>query len=153
MYEFGLQNCKSSKYPIDPGYHKYSDHNIEDYEDNGKYRSLIGSLLYLANNTRPDVAAAVGILAQRVSCPRRKDWIEAQRVLRYINGTKHIQLRLGKQHTDQLKTIIIHADADWAKTERIENLYRVLLYNGKVIYYAGLLKNSLLWLSRQRKQS
>lgn len=101
LCEFNLQKCKPSKYPIDPGYRKeIMQHNISEYEDKQKYRSLIGSLLYLSNNTRPDIAAAVGILAQKVSEPRRKDWVEAQRVFRYISGTRHLRLRLGNQDTD-----------------------------------------------------
>lgn len=34
--------------------------------DNEKYRRLVGSLLYIALNNRPDIAVSVSILAQKV---------------------------------------------------------------------------------------
>ena len=46
------------------------------------YRSLIGSLMYLANTTRPDIAFAVNRLARCVENPSKAHWVAAKRVLR-----------------------------------------------------------------------
>jgi hypothetical protein len=56
------------------------------------YRELIGGLLFVATRTRPDVAAAVGILARRLADPREIDWQAAKRVLRYLKGTASLAL-------------------------------------------------------------
>ena len=49
--EFKLEQTKGSKYPLDPGYHKLTDENF--VESNNDYRKLIGMLLY-DEKPRPD---------------------------------------------------------------------------------------------------
>lgn len=92
--EFQLEDSKGSKYPIDPGYHKIIVSN--DLESNNNYRKLIGMLLFVSTNTRPDISAAVNILAQRVSRPRELDMTEALRVVKYLLQTKENVLTLHK---------------------------------------------------------
>lgn len=42
--------------------------------DNAKYQKLLGSLLYISVNSRPDIAACVSYLVQQVSEPNQEDW-------------------------------------------------------------------------------
>lgn len=109
--EFNLENCKSAKFPLDPGYHKLEDKNF--LENNTKYRKLIGMLLYVSTNSRPDISAAVGILAQRVAKPRELDLTEALRIVRYLMSTKELKLILFKS-TDT-SSLQAFADSDWAE--------------------------------------
>jgi hypothetical protein len=51
------------------------------------YLEAIGSLLFLAVRTRPDIAVAVSILSKHVQCPRPFHWEGIKRVLRYLKGT------------------------------------------------------------------
>ena len=68
--EAGLVNAKISKVPLDPGYAKLeSSEQIPDHE----YRKLIGMLLYVSINSRPDITASVSILSQRMSSPTKVD--------------------------------------------------------------------------------
>ncbi|KAF5468920.1 hypothetical protein F2P56_013028 [Juglans regia] len=55
--------------------------------DAAAYRSLIGSLLYLAA-TRPDIMYATSLLSRFMQCPSQIHFGAAKRVLRYIQGTK-----------------------------------------------------------------
>lgn len=109
--EFQLENSKGSKFPLDPGYHKLI--NTDFLETNNDYRKLIGMLLYISTNTRPDISAAVGILAQRVAKPRQLDLTEALRIVRYLTSTKDIKLHM----FDEKETISLTAytDSDWAE--------------------------------------
>lgn len=50
------------------------------------YRSIVGSLLYLATRTRPDVAVATSILASHMHAPEEVHMKMAKRVLQYPNG-------------------------------------------------------------------
>ena len=68
----GLQEAKLSKIPLDPGYVKARE-DEKPMEDNNSYRKLIGKLLYIAVNTRPDIAASVSILRQKI-----KQWFSIQ---------------------------------------------------------------------------
>jgi hypothetical protein len=56
------------------------------------YAQLVGKLLYLANCTRPDIAAATSHLSRFMSKPTHSHWVQAKRVLRYLNGTKDLCL-------------------------------------------------------------
>ena len=59
------------------------------------YRSLVGTLNYLAVATRPDIAFAVGRLASVLDCYRPEHWDAAIRVVRYLKGTRTFRLTLG----------------------------------------------------------
>jgi hypothetical protein len=48
------------------------------------YAELAGSLLFLSQCTRPDIAHAVGVLSRNMSSPKLEHWELAKRVLRYL---------------------------------------------------------------------
>jgi hypothetical protein len=76
------------------------------------YRGIVGSLNYLAQSTRPDIA----FVAHRLSCfvnnPSKIHYVAAKRVLRYLKGTKDVEL-IYRKDTDGLKMSAV-SDADWA---------------------------------------
>ncbi|XP_074358006.1 secreted RxLR effector protein 161-like [Apium graveolens] len=51
------------------------------------YLSSIGALMYLANNTRPDIAFAVNLLARFSSDPTKRHLDEIKHIFRYLRGT------------------------------------------------------------------
>uniref|UniRef100_A0AAV1VEY0 Polyprotein n=1 Tax=Peronospora matthiolae TaxID=2874970 RepID=A0AAV1VEY0_9STRA len=55
--------------------------------ENRPYRSLAGSLLYVATGARPDIAFAVGRLSRHLKKPSEEHWNAAIRVLRYLKST------------------------------------------------------------------
>ena len=70
---------------------------------------MIGSLMYCATMTRPDIAYAVSMLSQYLEAPRTTHLKAAKRVLRYLLGTKHLKLVLGGN-----TSVVGFSDADWA---------------------------------------
>lgn len=110
--DFGLADAKPSNVPMDVSYRKQTDTG-DILISNDKYRSLIGSLLYVSVNTRPDIAASVGILSQKVERPTQDDWNELKRVVRYLKGTADLSLVIG--NNNQHENLIGYADADWAE--------------------------------------
>lgn len=126
----GLIDGKSQKYPLDPGYHKLEDDAMLD--DNSLYRTLIGKLLYVSINTRPDIAASVGILSQRVESPRQADLNEVKRVIRYLKSTIELRLKLSPSPNNPL---IAYSDADWAEDRQTRKSISgmiCLLYGGAI---------------------
>lgn len=75
------------------------------------YREAIGSLMYLACGTRPDIAFAVSCLARFSHSPKICHWEGVKRILRYLNGTKHHGILLGDVDAAPL---VIYTDADFA---------------------------------------
>ena len=51
------------------------------------YRSIVGSLMYLAGATRPDVCFAVNLLSRYVANPGKAHWRALIHLLRYLRGT------------------------------------------------------------------
>jgi len=66
--------------------------------------------MYLAVGTRPDIAFAVGRLAQHVEKPTKSLWVAVKRVLRYIAGTRSVGILY--QGSISL-TPIAYSDSDW----------------------------------------
>lgn len=95
---------------MDPSYIK-SDNNSKPFEDTTKYRSLVGALLYVAVNARPDVAVSVSLLGRKVSAPTEMDWVAAKRVVRYLKGTREYRVEFGAGKGWSLGG---YSDADWA---------------------------------------
>lgn len=56
------------------------------------FREAIGSLLYLANGTRPDITYAVNKLSRRQSCYTFDDWKQVLRIFAYLKGTSTLGL-------------------------------------------------------------
>ncbi|XP_065093402.1 uncharacterized protein LOC135714064 [Ochlerotatus camptorhynchus] len=119
--QFGLDQAKVSSIPIDVGYYR-SRTGSKQLADNKDYRSIIGALLYVAVNTRPDVAASVAILARQVSEPTEVDWVEVKRVVRYLQKTKDYRLKLVANRDEPLR-LVGFCDADWSSdtTDRKSN--------------------------------
>jgi hypothetical protein len=53
------------------------------------YRAAIGSLIFLANGTRPDIAFAVNAVSRAQSSPSSSDWEAVVRIIQYLKGTLH----------------------------------------------------------------
>jgi hypothetical protein len=74
------------------------------------YRQVVGGLLYIALNTRPDIMAAVSICSRYVANPGMNHWIAVKRILRYLNGSRNNGIILGG--TNKI-TLHGYSDADW----------------------------------------
>jgi hypothetical protein len=80
------------------------------------YRSLVGSLTYIATGTRPDIAYAVGKLASFLDDFRPEHWEAAARVVRYLKGTRDFGLVLGGDNPIKL---LGFSDSDYANCVHI----------------------------------
>ena len=63
---------------------KYDDDTLRltENKENYPYREAVGSLLYLANATRPDICYAVNVLSRHQVNPVESDWLMVKRVFR-----------------------------------------------------------------------
>ena len=57
------------------------------------YGEIIGGLLWLSINTRPDIKQAVSVLCRFVKNPGKIHWTAAKLVLRYLKGTSSFGIR------------------------------------------------------------
>ena len=102
-------------------------------EAGNRYCALIGSLLYIANTTRPDIALAVGVLSRFRCTPTTSHWNEALKVLRYLKDTKEWKLTLGGKETE----LEGYVDADYGgdlDCRRSTTGFVFKVYGGPVIW-------------------
>ena len=66
------------------------------------YLSAIGTLIYLANYTRPDIALSVNLLARYSLAPTKRHWNGIKHILRYLHGTSDMGLFYSKAMEPQL---------------------------------------------------
>ena len=114
--QFGLSDAHHVSIPMDPGLClSCLTSNATSKEQHRltrmPYRSLVGSLMYLALGTRPDIAYAVQQLCRYLDCYRAIHWEATKRVVRYLKGTRTLALTLGGEHTARL---LGHTDTDFA---------------------------------------
>lgn len=75
------------------------------------YLEVLGSLIYLATSTRPDISYAVSELSKFASNPGKDHWTGLKRIMRYIKGTSEHGLQYGNGKIE----ITGHVDANYAR--------------------------------------
>ena len=98
---FNLQEVKVILMPVDVNTKLSKDQcasseKEKDHMKNVPYCQAIGSLMWAAIGTRPDIAFAVSLLSQFMESPGEVHWEVIKRVLRYLKGTKNNKLGIGK---------------------------------------------------------
>jgi hypothetical protein len=66
------------------------------------YLSVIGALMYLTNNTGPDITFAVNYLARHSATPIMCHWNDIKKILRYLNATIDLHLVFQKNQDSGL---------------------------------------------------
>jgi hypothetical protein len=74
------------------------------------YLSVIGALMYLANNTRPNIAFVVNCIAGHSATPTICHWNDIKNILRYLNDTTNLGLFFRR---NQESGLIGYVDVDY----------------------------------------
>ena len=111
LERFQMDQCKPSKTPADLNLKIQTAQNGEEEVDQRFYRSLVGSLLYLVKQTRPDIMFTVNILSRHKNAPTNQHWMCGKRLLRYLQGSKGLKLTYTKEDNYDL---VGESDADWS---------------------------------------
>ncbi|CAL8091268.1 unnamed protein product [Prunus armeniaca] len=87
--------------------------NEGEFISQKKYSQIIGSLMYIMNCTRPDIAYSVSRLSRYTSNPGHDHWEALIRVLRYLNYT----LEYGLHYTKYPPVLEGYSDANWISND------------------------------------
>lgn len=108
--------------------------NLSDFEGDGNvdfpYREAVGSLMYLAVATRPDISFAVGNVSRYLENPAEAHVNAVKRILKYIKGTAAMGIQF--EGGNDLN-FCGYSDADYAgdkKTARSTSGYVFMLGGG-----------------------
>ncbi|KAH9078212.1 hypothetical protein Ae201684P_019303 [Aphanomyces euteiches] len=140
LVRHGMAQVKSQPTPIGVG-HGFYDEGDESEMSQTELREIVGSFLWLAGSTRPDISVAVNMLARHVSNHNVNHERGAKRILRYLAGTMDVGLLLIPNTEKDIKSDIF-CDADWAgnKTNRRSTSGCLMTVNG----------SSVAWYSKQQ---
>jgi hypothetical protein len=110
LKKFGMEECKPVKTPMVLKPANESEEKDEDIPEK-PYRELVGSLMFLMLNTRPDISTAVNYYSRFQSEPKHSHWIGLKRILRYLQGTASHGLFYPR---GECPALTCYADSDWA---------------------------------------
>jgi Reverse transcriptase (RNA-dependent DNA polymerase) len=93
LQRFRMEVCKPCATPCMPK--KTIDEASTDMSHaTFPFREAVGSLLYLATHTRPDISFTVGMLSRAMAAPSDQDFVAFKRLMRYLSGTRNYGLVL-----------------------------------------------------------
>ncbi|KAF7353238.1 Transcription factor [Mycena sanguinolenta] len=100
LERFNFADAKPLAMPMDPNVQLTTEHCPKSIRDIAAmkripYREAVGSLMWAAVGTRPDIAFVVGVLSKYLNNPGPTHWEAVKRVFRYLQGTKDWRLTYG----------------------------------------------------------
>ena len=111
LKKFGQTEAKPVSTPADLNVKLQKEDGVNRLVDAILYQSIVGSLLYAAIATRPDIAQEVGVVSKFCASPTQSHLTAAKRILRYLKGTTYLGLSYKKCAEGNLTG---YSDADWA---------------------------------------
>ena len=126
-----------------------ADATLDAPADRDRYMEIAGTCIYAAVSTRLDCAHAGYALACHMQAPTRRDMQAAERLLRYLAGTRDIGLVFGSRNGGTVGDsrgrlnlqvdVCAFADADWAnsKVDRRSITGWVAKLNGDPVSWAS----------------
>jgi hypothetical protein len=144
----GLQNAKPNSVPA-TALALSSDPDGPAINENWSYTSVVGMLLYLSTNTRPDIAFAVSQVARFTSNPKQSHAIAVKIIVRYLLGTKTEGTTIEPSKSLSLD---MYCDADFGglyNREPHESKDAVRSRTGFIVLLAGC---PLVWKSQLQSQ-
>ena len=101
LARYNMTGCKPVNTPWQPGVRVGKEHCPKTEEERRDmervpYLEAIGSLLWLAGGTRPDISYSVAHLARYSTNPGRAHWRQVQYLMRYLEGTQDLGIIYGR---------------------------------------------------------
>ena len=115
--DFGMSDCKPVGTPMIPSQKLTLDQCPKTEEDKAQmenipYIKAVGSLMYLATMTRPDIAFTVGVLARFNSNPGPAHWKAVKHLFCYLKGTTDIRLEYSPDASIGPQIFVTYSDTN-----------------------------------------
>ena len=146
LQRYSMDKCEPVKTPMNPSTRLSKAQGPQNEEERLSmqavpYSEAVGSLLYLARGTRPDIAYSVAFLSRFVANPGRAHWQAVKHLFRYLQGTKDLRLVYrGNQFNaqDVFRTFSDAAHGDSIDTGRSTSGYLLTIGGGAVSWSSRL---------------
>ena len=98
--EYGVGYGKSVPFPVGTKLAKFG--KKKEAPGGWPFRELVGSLMWLATQTRPDISNAVRAVARYCSAPKYVHWKEAMGILRVCETNERIWYYFSERYSRRL---------------------------------------------------
>lgn len=136
LNDLDMTNCNGVPTPMCENLDLESE--SAEFGDRTLYRRIVGSLLYIALKSRPDICYAITRLCRFVSCPMTKHFEASKHIIRYLKSTVNYSLKFVKSEAN----IKSYSDANWAR-----DLINGKSISGNLVYLYG---NLVFWQSKKQ---
>ena len=133
--------CRTSSIPASPA-NNYRSVKEDVEAGDVPFREVVGSLMWIANQTRPDISNAVRAVARHSHEPKKSHWKAAQKILNYRLETAHLGLKFKRDASVDVGTLV-YVDTDFASKANDRRSV-----SGAVLLVAGMI---VAWFSRTQK--
>ena len=143
LVKYGFLNVNSVSLPSDPHVHLRSPlpDDCDSSIPNFPYHEIVGSLLYLATHSHPDIAQAVSVVTQYATTYREIHCTAVKRIFKYLHGTTNFALCYSRMSTGH-QVLLAYSDADYAG-----DLNDRKSRSGSILF---LNNGHALWISRKQ---
>jgi hypothetical protein len=141
----GMDECNRSPTPAAPGTTLGKDPNGENMKEAWSYPSVVGMMLYLSTNTRPDIAFAVSQVARFNHAPKQSHAMAVKRIVRYLAGTRDKGTIM---RPDGTLSLDCHSDADFAGLYKVDPMEDPSSAKSRMGYVIKLSGCPLVWRSQ-----
>ena len=121
--------------------------NTVDKEKHARFRSGVGTLLYLVKHTRPDIANSVRELSKAMDGPNPAAYKELLHTIKYVLDTKDLALKMfinvEVKDGAVVWRVVVFSDSDWADDPETR-----ISITGYIIYFMGV---AICWKSKSQK--
>jgi hypothetical protein len=120
LSRFNMTECNGVSTPLDPNQDLFREEflpNSRQQEEEMRdipFQEAVGSLMYAAQATRPDIAFAVGVMSRFNNNYGKTHWVAVKRIFRYLRQSASTKLVYRKTNED----LIGFSDSDWGGDKR-----------------------------------
>ena len=148
LKEASMTDCNSSPTPANTT-PLHLDKTGDEINESWEYPTVIGMLMYLSTNSRPDIAFAVHQCARFTHAPKASHATAVKRILRYLQGTKDKGMTLTP--TKEMD-VNCYVDADFAGTWSVEDDQEPVSVKSRSGHLLTFMGCPLLWCSKMQTQ-
>ena len=118
LERYGFSGCSPIKTPMEPKLRLSAQDGPSTPEEKAAmakipYLSAVGSLMYMATCTRPDIAYSVSLLARFSANPGQKHWQAVKHLFWYLKHTLNKYSTYGSSASKEL--FVTYSDADYGR--------------------------------------
>lgn len=137
LEKFNLKEANPVAVPAEPGLYLQAPEDNLNYEKKQPYREAVGSLIFVATVSRPDISYAVSQVSRFLNNWTDDHWIAVKRIFRYLKGTINYKISYTKSSDTMKANIQGFTDADFAgcrETRKSTSGYIFIMGNGPITW-------------------